>query len=298
MFALLKKARNANLPLDCILKAFDVMIVPILLYGSEIWGYSYPDVIEKVHLKFMKLVTGLRKSTPNFMVYGELGRKPMSIQISKRMIHFWHRINNPGNVNKLSSTLYVLLNNDTTHDNFQIKWINHIKGILNSCGLSYVFKNPQDYDRQWLVNQVETILQDQFTQKWRSEIENSTKGVYYNIIKQSLTFEKYLLLPKQISIPILKFRACNHNLPIETGRWRQIPRENRKCPLCNSPVVGDEFHYLFKCEFFSYYRSFAIPDKYLKFPNLYTFRRILATSKVNELRPLSKFFRTIFNCLV
>ncbi len=51
MFCLLKKTRNLSLPLDCTLNAFDVMVVPILLYGCEIWGYENVIIIEKVHLK-------------------------------------------------------------------------------------------------------------------------------------------------------------------------------------------------------------------------------------------------------
>jgi hypothetical protein len=84
MFCLLKKARNLSLPLDCIINAFDVMIVPILLYGCEIWGYENVNIIEKTHLKFLKLAAGLKMSTPSVMVYGELGRFPLKIKIQKK----------------------------------------------------------------------------------------------------------------------------------------------------------------------------------------------------------------------
>ena len=36
-------------------------------------------------------------------------------------------------------------------------------------------------------------------------------------------------------------------MPIETGRWQKITRENRKCTKCSKDVIGDEYHYLFKC---------------------------------------------------
>ena len=35
-------------------------------------------------------------------------------------------------------------------------------------------------------------------------------------------------------------------LPIETGRWANILKQNRKCHLCNLEI-GNEFHYLFIC---------------------------------------------------
>jgi hypothetical protein len=46
-----------------------------------------------------------------------------------------------------------------------------------------------------------------------------------------------------------------HKLPVENGRWENIARENRICPLCNNGEIGDEFHYLFKCQYFGNQRK-------------------------------------------
>jgi hypothetical protein len=37
------------------------------------------------------------------------------------------------------------------------------------------------------------------------------------------------------------------HVKMANGRWKNIARENRICPLCNNGEIGDEFHYLFKC---------------------------------------------------
>ena len=42
-------------------------------------------------------------------------------------------------------------------------------------------------------------------------------------------------------------RISCHLLPIESGRYKKIPRVERLCPLCNRSEIGDEFHYLLKC---------------------------------------------------
>ena len=34
------------------------------------------------------------------------------------------------------------------------------------------------------------------------------------------------------------------------GLWQNIARENRKCLLCNSGDIGDEFQYIFSCSKF------------------------------------------------
>jgi hypothetical protein len=50
------------------------------------------DIIERVHLKFCKLLLRLIVSTPNFMVYGELGKYPLEIDIKVRMISYWSKL--------------------------------------------------------------------------------------------------------------------------------------------------------------------------------------------------------------
>ena len=58
------------------LSLFDKMIVPILLYGSEVWGiYDYKE-IDKLHSKFCKRkrILSMKQQTPSCAVYGEYGR--------------------------------------------------------------------------------------------------------------------------------------------------------------------------------------------------------------------------------
>ena len=77
MYEVLKKGRLHNLSIKSQYDLFDKIVKPILLYGCEMWGFGNIDIIERVHLKFCKLILNLKKSTPNFMIYGELGIYPM-----------------------------------------------------------------------------------------------------------------------------------------------------------------------------------------------------------------------------
>jgi hypothetical protein len=60
-----------------------------------------------MHLQYCKRILNLRSSTPNFMVYGEIGRFPVEIIIKLRMATFWN--NMLCNNNKLSSSMYRLM---------------------------------------------------------------------------------------------------------------------------------------------------------------------------------------------
>ena len=98
------------------------MIEPILLYGSEVWGYENLKILEQIHLKFYKRNLKVRNTTPNCIVYGELGRFPLEIRVKHRMISCCCKLVNNGT--KLSSSLYRLMLCLKNQGQNIFKWIN------------------------------------------------------------------------------------------------------------------------------------------------------------------------------
>ena len=41
-----------------------------------------------------------------------------------------------------------------------------------------------------------------------------------------------------------QIRISNHKLMVETGGYNQTPHNYRFCPVCNSGIIEDEFHFL------------------------------------------------------
>lgn len=134
MYAVLNKGRLHNLSIKCQYDLFDKIVKPILLYGCEILVFSNLDIIERVHLKLCKLLLHLKKSTPNFMIYGELCAFPMSVYIQTRMLHFWVKLMNLGN-SKLSSIIYKYAYLQHTQNSLDMPWKKAVKNILDNCGL-------------------------------------------------------------------------------------------------------------------------------------------------------------------
>jgi hypothetical protein len=123
------------------------MVEPILLYGSEIWDYENIKIMEQVHLQFCKRILKVRTTTPNFMVYGELGRFSLEIKVKMRMVSYW---------NKLSSSIYRLLLSLKNNGVQTFTWLNHYESIFNDSGLGYIFhsQDSSDYTRiKLLLNQ-------------------------------------------------------------------------------------------------------------------------------------------------
>ena len=100
---------------------FEKTVSPILLYGCEVWGFENSTVIETVQLKFYKYLLGLKKSTPSYIVYGELGVYPLDISIKVRMVSYWLKLIQCVNKRfnkKFYNTLYLLF-----------RWLLYIKMV-------------------------------------------------------------------------------------------------------------------------------------------------------------------------
>ena len=47
MYSLINKTKKLNLAIDIQLQLFDSLILPIALYGCEVWGFKETDIMEK-----------------------------------------------------------------------------------------------------------------------------------------------------------------------------------------------------------------------------------------------------------
>ena len=70
---LFKRIRNFDIPIDLQLYLFDHVILPIALYGCEIWGFENSQIIENLHNAFLRQIINLRKSTPIIYVVCRIG---------------------------------------------------------------------------------------------------------------------------------------------------------------------------------------------------------------------------------
>ena len=176
--------------------------------------------------------------------------------------------------------------------------MNVLKKTLNSLGLNFLWNDQNNnafYPENWFKNLVKQRLQDQFTQKWNEEINNSELYYNYRMFKEHFKFEKYLsILPFDLAHSLLKFRTLNHKLPIQRGRILGIERNKRNCVKCDKEEIGDEFHYLFCCKHFASNRKILLKKYYYKFPNAIKYNSLMENKRKQILLNLVKFIRIIF----
>ena len=286
LFALLRKIKCLSLPFDIQIDLFDKTIKPILLYGCEVWEYGNIDVIERVQLKYFKYIFNLKKSTPSYMIYGELGIMPLSVEVQTRLISFWSKIIDNSNNEKLSTEIYKIIH--TLHSENKIKslWIDNIKQVLCSLGFSGVWYSQSFLNSKWLVKAVNQKIKDQFIQNWTANIELTSNSNIYRIFKTQFERSQYIF---QLSQPLCKiymrFRTRNHKLPVETGRWKGMQLFERKCTLCDSDL-GDEYHYLLVCDHLKEERQKYIKSYYYNRPNTLKFKQLMNVTDIKDLRNL------------
>jgi hypothetical protein len=258
------------------------MIKPILTYNSDIWGASsiniskilkinrgktelyYRQEFEKLHSRWCKHILGVNSKSVNIAVLAELGRYPITIEIITNIIKYWIRLLEC----KPSSLVY-----NCYRENIEIMsrkekcWLSSVKDIFLELNLEHVWKKADTahMDKQAqnkLIRRIKSLLKDTYHSQYEYDIQDDNKGGTsknklrtYRNFKSSYKIEPYL---KLINDPKLRkgftrLRISAHNLEIETGRHVRNRKKKpevyeRKCTLCSSGQVGDEYHIISCCE--------------------------------------------------
>ena len=130
-------------------------------------------------------------------------------------------------------------------------------------------------------------------QEWNEKANVSSKGKQYLLFKDNVNFEKYLINVSKKNYS--KIRTGNHRLQVETGRWDDIhvPLNERKCKICTKDDIGDEYHYLFTCDFFKSDRKLYLKPYFYVKPNIRKYREHFTSTNEATLIKLSKFVAII-----
>ena len=199
---LFMKVNNSDLPLDLVIKLFDHTVLPILTYGSEVFGFENIEILEKVHSNFLRKITGSRKSTPLSFLYGELGRYPIEIVIMSCMVSFWNRFLT-GKSEKISLKIHKYMLASPQHN---FKWPKKIKEILITVGRPDLWENQFNINQGNLHKTIKQTLIDQFKENWHEQLSLSNEGRLFLNFKENHAFEEYLrILNRNEYLPLLRF---------------------------------------------------------------------------------------------
>ena len=295
MHQLLQIIKEVETPMNISFKLFDSLVASVLMYGSEIWGYINAECIERVHRKFCKYMLNVKLSTNTYAVYSELGRYPLIIERQTRMVKYWFSLLQKINVNCILEAVYnsmkenILLN---TESNF---WLVKIKQLLERNGFADVWHFPQSVDVKVFIPLLKRRLLDNFLVDLRGGLNVCTSMVLYRELNRDFEMCPYLnsLVNRNLRNALTKLRLSSHQLAIESGRHRGIERQNRKCTLCTTNDIEDEYHMVLICPQYQNLRRQFIGNYYIRNPSMHKFIQLLDSSG-NVLKRLAIFIKKAF----
>ena len=248
IYSLTSRIPFKSAPIKTMLHLFDAGIVPILLYGSEVWAPfmnqnqnwtkwdSTP--IEKVHTQFLKRLLGVNRSTTNILTRSEVGRHPIQENIITRNINYIKYVESKDSLS--------LVKQAADYERQHVHERNTFYSLLEKSQLELGNHNIRSLSRPKLKK----VIKEKFNDAWKTQIRDFTKAETYGKFKSNVKFESYLtdIKNRKYRVTYTKFRLSDHSLKIETGRHSRpiIPRSQRFCPFCPSEVE-DEAHFLIKC---------------------------------------------------
>ena len=226
-YSLLSKVRNLNLAVDVFKELFEKLAIPVLLYGSEIWGYENTNELQVMCNNLMRRFLRLHGTTPKCMINGELGIKEIEEYTDNRMLNFWCSIAT-GDESKISTILYKWTKALYDRNKFKSAWLDKIKTILDNIGMSSTFNNIANISKVWFKNTIKLKLNDIYNQNWSNEVFNNSICLNYRVMTDRKHLKNYLLkLPSQYMHAMCKFKCANHRMPIVQGRYAGVDVDNR-----------------------------------------------------------------------
>ena len=126
-------------------------------------------------------------------------------------------------------------------------WCHEIQSILSQCDLLDYYDTLSVQRPMNITAKASDKLVMEQKATWDVS-RNMPKLSNYNKIKLAFTIPTYIRhsLTRQERSALAKLYCGNLPLKVETGRYRNIPREQRLCTSCN--VLEDEVHFLVECE--------------------------------------------------
>jgi len=247
-----------------LLKLILMCVVPTASYACEIWGWrsfrspaAAPSVqlLESSYLVMLKMLLGVRPSVATPILLAELGLQPLAHHWLKRMATFWNSL-----VSLPHDHLYALILRDSCFYGVTTPtptWAGYFMKALIKVGYPYQIdcQAPHPIDMPSLRD----LLRRHGRQPW--EGLHVSPRLCPSERAQLCTYSRWFHSPSRATLSRLlwlrmsvsklrvfhRFRMGVHNLPIDAGRRRGIPRSHRLCDQCQAGLVGDEHHLVFSC---------------------------------------------------
>ena len=232
-------------------KVWKALVRPIVEYGAEIWGGGDWEDGEKLQRSMGKRILGLKESTTNEVVRGEMGWWSMKARRDMIRLRYWRKILNMGQ-ERLTKKVYeweLRLGVDRS-------WKGYTRELLDTLGLgAYWDKQKIDMSKDEWNRLITERIHKREEEDWKIKMKHKSKLRTYRKVKDKLEVEGYLRSKDVEGRRMLaRIRSGTNKLRIETGRHTGLEADDRKCWFgCGK--TEDERHFLLECKMYDDFRN-------------------------------------------
>ena len=202
-------------PVSLSFDLFDKLIVPILWYGSEVWGTKHIliESIEIVHTNFCKYILSVSYNASHAAVLDDLGRTPLYVLYKYRCVKCWLNIVHDNETRLRNAVYNVLRQLDEQRGN---TWVFEIRSMLFVFGFGHVWHQHSVGNTVMFLSELKQRLIDTAVQNWHSDVITNHKLNMYSLYKSTLEIETYLKINMywKHRTALARFRCVNHKLAI------------------------------------------------------------------------------------
>ena len=202
------------------------------------------------------------------------------------IIKYWVKIFN-------SQNLIIRFTYDTLSLIKGRNWVKKVKALLERLGLANFWLAQRVDNENHFFRLVKQRLIDNFLQNWRARVYQSTRiELFCGILEPDFCTPIYLyMIPENLRIHMSRIRCGSHRLEIETGRYRNLDRNQRLRQICNGDAVEDELHFILVCPLYNEARNRLIPLYFCDHPTKYNLYQLFKSRSRERLLALSKFIK-------
>lgn len=179
-------------------------------------------------LSFCRNILGVHKRTSKVATWGELGCYPIALYIRRHSIKYYTHLNEKKSKKSLAYEAFEcqkLLN-------IQNSWLLNISKIISLSENDHNRFQSTVYKIKGFNNNIKL----NFKEQWRRKLNDDKKLNVLKQVKTNFILEPYLnnITDINLRVQITNFRISSHKLKIETGRHKQVNKDQRICKLCDS----------------------------------------------------------------
>ena len=225
-------------------KLYNSLVTPVMDYACGIWGYKDYNKLNTVQHRAMRCFLGVGKYTAIPALYGEMCWTTPIHRRHLDMVRYFVRLINMDK-KRLPYRIFLWDYSRPRRDT----WCHEIKTILELCGLGELYVSHKiTLPNMNVVSHVQKQLRAVQEAEWH-QARQMPKLRNYNLVRDMWNTPTYInkYLSRTERAHIAKMYCGNLPLRVETGRYRNVPLNERLCTYCQLDEIEDDVHFIVRC---------------------------------------------------